>query len=229
MRHDRCSEHAGGEQYGLGSFEAGDQSGDGLAAGDVGEGEPGQEADGDDGQQSHDHELESALSAPTLDRQDDHRHASGDQSAEEERDVEEQVECDGAADDFGDVGRDRHHLGLEPEGAAVVLTQALTQHFGQGSAGDETEFRGQILHEDGHRVGEYEYPDEEVAVLGAGGEVGGDVARIDVRDCRDERRTEQGDGSPRGSSARSRRLLRTGAHRSPGHTYSDLLVRISEL
>ncbi len=81
-----------------------------------------------------------------------------------------------AADDFGDVGRDRHHLGLEPEGAAVVLTQALTQHFGQGSAGDETEFRGQILHEDGHRVGEYEYPDEEVAVLGAGGEVGGDVA-----------------------------------------------------
>jgi len=43
-----------------------------------------------------------------------------------------------------------------------------------------------VLDEHGHEVGHDEYPHQEVAVVGAGADVGGYVAGVDVSHCSNE-------------------------------------------
>ena len=126
-----------------------------------------------------------------MDREQEQRHHADDDTPEEERQVEEDLQCDRAADDFGEVGGDGDDLGLPPVRESASLAEAITEQTRQRLPGDESELRGQVLDENGDEVRGHEHPDEEVPVLRTGGEIGRDVARIDIRDGRDEGRAEE--------------------------------------
>ena len=68
--------------------------------------------------------------------------------------------------------------------------------LGQRQPGDQTQLRRQVLHQAGHRVGHHDDPDQQEAELGAGADIGGDVAGVDVGDRGDERRAEQKPARP---------------------------------
>jgi hypothetical protein len=74
--------------------------------------EAGQEADGDDQQETRDDPLECALAAPVLDHQQEQRHDAGDHAAGQQVQVEEEVQRDGTAHHLGEIGGHRHQLGL---------------------------------------------------------------------------------------------------------------------
>ena len=76
--------------------------------------QPGQEADRDQHEEHHDHALEGALAANVTDPQDEDRDGRGDERAEQQRQVEQQVQGDRAADDLREVGGDGDGLGLQP-------------------------------------------------------------------------------------------------------------------
>ena len=191
VRHDGGTEHAGGEQDGRRAVEARHEAAGGGTPVDRAHEEPGEEADRDHGEQPDDDGLERALPASGLHGEDADRDDADDEPAERQRNAEQQVECDGAADDLGQVGGGGDQFGLHPERAAWPGRQPLAEQFGQAGAGDDAELRRLVLHEDGDRVGGDEHPDEQVAVFGAGGQVRCDVAGVDVGDGRDERRAEQ--------------------------------------
>ena len=153
--------------------------------------------------QADDDELEAARPAPGLHDEQHERDGAGDEAAPEQRDAEEQVEGDRAADDLGDVGRHGHELGLQPvRAAAQRLRMRPPEHLGQAPARDDAELRREVLDEPGHDVAEHDDPDEQVAVAGAGRHVARDVARIEVGDAGDERRTDQPRETTRGGRGR---------------------------
>ena len=93
--------------------------------------ETGREADGDDEQQSGDDAFEEELAAPVLDRQQQQRHHAGDHSADQQRQIEQDVQGDGPADDFGDIGRHRDEFGLHPKGQPQRTAHPLADRLGQ--------------------------------------------------------------------------------------------------
>ena len=79
------------------------------------------------------------------------------------------------------------HIPIE-SAPRVVLAEVL----GQVAVGDDAELRREVLDHHRHQVrGEHD-PQQQVAELGAARDVGGEVARVDVGDSRDERRAEHG-------------------------------------
>ena len=127
MRHHGRAQHRGGQQHRIQAVEPRDQP-----AGDVrrrrrGDEQAGQEADRDDQQKSGDHPLERPLAAAVLDGQQGQRHHTGDQPAEQQRQVEQQVERDGAADHLGQVGGHRDGLGLQPVASAGPAGRAAAR------------------------------------------------------------------------------------------------------
>ena len=173
-----------------------------------------------------------ALAVPVLRRQEDHRDRADDEPAERERHPEQQVQGDRPADDLGQVGRGGHDLGLHPVRQARAPTQPGTEHARQRLPGDDAELGGLVLHEHRHRVGGDQHPQQQVAVPGTGGEVGGHVAGVDVGDGGDERRPEQRrrevPGSPRGRGGRRRTHHGPGfGHRSPSARFRLSAVLIS--
>ena len=150
------------------------------------------EADGDDRDHADDDELEAARSAPGLHHEQHERHRAGDEAAPQQRDAEQQVERDRAADHLGDVGRHGDELGLQPVRAArPPVADAAAERLGEALPGDDAELGREVLDEPRHHVAEDDDPDEQVAVAGAGGHVAGDVAGVEVGDARDERRPDQ--------------------------------------
>jgi len=109
-----------------------------------------------------------------------------DQPGGEEGDAEDQVQAEGGADELGEVGCHGHDLGLDPQHHVCGLAEGLSAQFGQALAGGDRRLRGQVLDQDGHQVGHHDHPDELVSVTGTGGEVGREVAGIDVGDRGDE-------------------------------------------
>ena len=109
-----------------------------------------------------------------------------------ERDAEQQVEPERRADELGEVGRHRDHLGLQPEPDRRGLAgSARGSTSGRFLPVAIPSFAAQRLHEHRHQVrGEHD-PEQQVAELRAGGDVGREVARIDVGDRGDERRPEE--------------------------------------
>ena len=80
----------------------------------------------------------------------------------------------------------------QPSRGAASVADGL----GQRQPAHQTQLRRQVLHQAGHRVGHHDDPDQQEAELGAGADIGGDVARVDVGDRGDERRTEQNPARP---------------------------------
>ena len=84
-----------------------------------------------------------------MDDEKRHGHGADDDAAPQEWDLEQEVEGERTADDFGQVGCGRNDLGLQPERDARGLRHAVAEQGGQGLAGDEAELGGEVL--DDHR------------------------------------------------------------------------------
>ena len=117
---------------------------------------------------------------------------AGDHAGREERDPEEQVEAERGADDLGDVARHRDHLGLDPEPDRGPPREALAAELGEVLAGRDPELRRLGLDQHRDQVGRQHHPEQQVAELGAAGDVGREVAGVDVGDGGDEGRAEKG-------------------------------------
>ena len=115
VRHHRRAEDPDREQDALRALEAGHEPLRDLPPGRrIGEEHLRRERDHDHADERGDHGLEPAEAA-RLQREDRERGGARDQRRREERDAEQEVEADRRADELGEVGRHRDHLGLEPE------------------------------------------------------------------------------------------------------------------
>ena len=193
MRHHGGAEDAGGQQQAVGARRS---AGTRPAARSAGTRSMRttvrQEAEQDHPEQAGDGQLERPVAA-ALQSQQRERDDSGDHTAGEQRNAEQQVQRDRAADHLGQVGGDGHQLGLHPHAARDRAWEVVAAQLRQVAPGGQAQLGGQRLDQHRQQVGGDDHPEQQVAVLGAGGEVGGEVARVDVGDGRDEGRTEQGE------------------------------------
>ncbi len=141
----------------------------------------------DDAEQAADRQLEATVAA-LFQSQDSERDHRRDQARRQQPDAEQQVEPDRGADELGQVGRHGDELGLRPQPRRGGPPEVVAAQFRQVAAGRDPGLGGQVLHQHGHQVGGHDRPRERV---------GGEVARVDVGDRRDERRAEQRDDAAR--------------------------------
>ena len=141
------------------------------------------------------------------------RNHSGDDAADHQRQVEQQMQRNRSTDDLGEIGCHGDQFGLQPVGDAGRRAGVVGDGLGQRATGDEAELGRQVLHQSGHHVGQHDDPDQQEAVLGAGADVGGDVARVDVGDRGDECRPEEQPASPqRGAVSCAKTLTLLSGH-----------------
>ena len=131
--------------------------------------------------------------AAALQRQQPERDDAGDHAAGEQRDPEQQVQRDAppitsARSVAMATSSACTHMPARHPAREVVAAQLR-----QVAPGGQAELGRQRLDQHGQQVGRDDHPEQQVAVLGAGGEVGGEVAGVDVGDGGDERRPEQGE------------------------------------
>ena len=153
-----------------------------------------EEPEQDDAEQPGDGQLERAVAA-ALQREQRERHDARDHAAGEQRDAEQQVQRDRAADHLGEVGGDGHQLGLHPHEPRHRAREGVAAHLGQVAAGGHAELRGEGLDQHRDEVRRDDHPQQQEAVVRAGGEVGGEVAGVDVGDGGDEGGAEERDRS----------------------------------
>ncbi len=204
--HHGRAEHTGGEKHGVGAVEARDESLEHFAGVGRVDRKPREEADADDGEHPDDDGFERTLPEPVLQAEQSHGDRADDDAAEQQGQVEKQVESDRSPDDLGEVGGDGDEFGLGPKRPSRARTQALAKQFGQGATADESEFGGLVLHQPGHEVRSDQYPDEKVAEPRTSREVGRDVTRVDIGDRSDEGGAEQEDST--GTNHRRTRFFR---------------------
>ena len=176
-----------------------------------------EEAEADDPEEGGDRELEAAV-ALRLQPEDRERDDGRDQAGGERRHAEQQVERDRGADELGEVGGDRDRLRLHPQAPGDRAREAVAAQLGQVAAGRDARLGRQVLHEHRHQVRGDDHPDEQVAVARAAGDVGGEVARVDVGDGGDEGGAEQGGAAahaPAGAQPPQRAELRLGMAGQP--------------
>ena len=163
--------------------------------------------------------------------QDRERDDAREQPGGQERQAEEQVEAERGADELREVARHRDGLGLQPEEDAHRAARSCSAaDLGEVVAGGDAELRAHRLDQHRHQVRDEDDPQQQVAVLRARGDVGGEVARVDVGDRGDEGRPEErpqaaqaaagarpaSAGPPRGRAARRAARRRAGRDRTGG-------------
>ena len=97
--------------------------------------------------------------------------------------MEEQIESDGAAEDFGEIAGTDGYFTHDPVGPACPSGIPIAAALGEIFAGDYAEAGGDDLHEDGHEAGEGDDPEKRVLELRAALQVGAPVAGIHVADA----------------------------------------------
>ena len=194
VRHDRGAEDAGRQQHRVRALEAGDEALGGLAGVEADAQRVVEEAEDDEPEQAGDDGLEApvALGLQPEDREGDD---GGDEPGLEERHVEEQVQRDGGADELGEVGRHGDQLGLDPQPPRDRPREVIAAQLGEVAPGRDADLGREVLDQHRHEVGAEQHPQQQVAVLGAAGDVRGEVAGVDVGDAGDEGRPEQGEGA----------------------------------
>ena len=85
--------------------------------------------------------------------------------------------------------------------------EAVAADLGQVHAGGDAELGAQRLDQHRHQVRDDDHPEEQIAELGAGGEVGGEVTGVDVRDGGDEGRAEERPERPQTAPLTAERAL----------------------
>src|SRR5215212_834544 len=200
--HDGGAEDAGRQEYGLRAGKAGMEHG--LPRG--GEVRPAQDrldqvAEADDADKGGDDRLQEA-EAVALQGEDGEGDDRGQDRGWEERDPEQQIEPDGRAEELREVGGHGDDFGQQPERPGQGAGELLPDHLRQAQPGGDTELRGERLHQHRHQVGGEDDPEQQIAILGTGLDVGGEVAGIHVGDRGDERRTEKRQQTPQSATAR---------------------------
>ena len=114
VRHHGRAEDPDREQHALRTVEPRDEAAEHRAGIGVGDEHLDREAGDDHHDQRGDHCFETPEPV-RLERKDPERGDTGDEGGREQRDPEEQVDRDRSADELGEVGRHRDHLGLKPE------------------------------------------------------------------------------------------------------------------
>ena len=109
-----------------------------------------------------------------------------------EQGAEEEVEADGGAEEFGEIGGDGGDFCGDPEDEGGGSREVLAAVLRQGEAGNDAQLGGEVLDEHGHGVRPEQNPEQAVAELRAAEDVGGEVAGVDVGDGGDEGGAEVG-------------------------------------
>ena len=186
MRHHSRAEHGRGEQHCLGALQAGHEPTENLSGGRRFDDEACEESHDDDREHAKDDPFENVLLARILQKQHQERHHADDHAAEDEWQSEQKVQCDGPAEHLREVGCHCDGLGLCPERESRTTTHPRPDQGGQSLAGDDAELRRLVLNQHGDDVGQHQHPDQQKPVSGPCGDVGCDVARVDVGDRGDE-------------------------------------------
>ena len=147
--------------------------------------EHGDGADEDDNQRL---KIAEALALQQQDREDVH---AGQEYAEGERKMEEQLQCDGRADDLGQVAGDDGNLREKPQGEAYRAAVLFAAGLGQVALTGDAQLNGETLQQDGKQIRRHDNEEQGVAIAGAAGEIGGPVAGIHVADSDKKARTEK--------------------------------------
>ena len=138
-----------------------------------------------DGRDQHQHDGLDVPHAVSLQGEQEQHVAGGDDHGPEEGDVVvgEQVDGDGAAEDFGQVAGADRQFAKQPVGPAGPVGIPVAAALGEILAGDDAEPGGDDLEEDGHQAGEGDDPEQVVFELSAALEVGAPVAGVHVADA----------------------------------------------
>ncbi len=116
---------------------------------------------------------------------------SGQQAGYPKWKAEEQVERHCCAQEFSQIGGHSDQLHEHPHSPHNWAWEAFTAVLGQVPAGGNAEFGGERLQEHGHHVTAQDNPQQFIAELCAGLNIGGEIAGIHIGDAGDERWTEE--------------------------------------
>ena len=184
VRHHSGAENADGDvqhflvaQY----FSVGDEASGGFAPDRVREENFIGEAEADAGDQG-DHEGFDEAEAAALQGQNDEDVQRGEQNAEEQRDVEEEIEGHGGSQDFGEIAGGDGEFAADPEKNGHTARVVVAAGLGEIASGDDAEFRGECLQEHRKNVADQHDAEKRIAELGAAADVGGPVAGVHVTD-----------------------------------------------
>src|SRR5262245_12146954 len=106
----------------------------------------------------------------------------GEEHANLNGNVKQQIEADGRADHFGDVCGDNGNFGSDPERIGGPRRIGVAARLRQVAPGGNRQARTQRLQQDRHDVGNQRDDEERVAELGTAGQRGCPVAGIHVAD-----------------------------------------------
>ena len=229
VRHHRCAQDSDGDVEHLG---VGDDRGRGNEEvmqhrPVVGAGEEHLHAEHPrDGADQRDHQRLNVAEAPALHQENQQHVEAGDQHAIEERNVEEQVQGDGRADDLGQIACGDGDFGANPQRVAHAGAVALVAHLRQVALGGNSQLEREALQENRHQVRGHDDKEQRVAETRAAGDVGGPVAGVHVAHRDQESGTQKARKPPpvvrragnahRRMNLRQRRHLVLGARRKAG-------------
>ena len=155
-----------------------------------------------------DHRLEAA-EATRLDREDAERGERRDDAGDEQRHArKQQVDADRGADELGEVRGHGDDLGLDPQPDDGRKRKLLAADLRQVEPCRDAQLGAHGLHEHRHEVGREDDPEKHVAVLGTAGDVGREVAWVDVSDCGHESGTEEWNQRSKAARLAVERLFR---------------------
>ena len=150
-----------------------------------------QVADGDDADQHRDDGLQ-RTEAEALQAENGEGRDARQQPGQQQRHMEEQIEADRRAQELGEVGRHRANLGDDPEADARPRRGRYSrQQLRQIPPGGDAQLGRERLQQHGHQVAGEDDPEQQVAKLRAGLDVGGEVAGVDIGDGGDEGRPDE--------------------------------------
>ena len=131
-----------------------------------------------------------------------HEHVEpGDEHAELQRQVEQQVQGDGRADDLGEVAGDDRDLAEKPEGDRGGLPVVVAAGHREVLARREAQPGAEHLEELGNEARQQHHPEQGVAVPRAAAEVGSPVAGVHVADADEVSRSHEREEPPKPSRA----------------------------
>ncbi len=141
-----------------------------------------------DADQGADDQLERAEPEP-FEHQDPVSQDPGDDHPGEQRHPRQQRQSDGAAEEFGEIGRHGGDLADDPHGPDDRPRKFIAAHFREVASGDDAELGREGLEQHGDQIGQQHDPEQAVAVFGARLDVGREISGIHVGDRGDHGRT----------------------------------------
>ena len=186
VRHHRRTDHADREGQRMGVRQAGNHRADG----DVGPIHRRDEhlrevADADDQHQGADRQFDRPEAA-AVELQDGVGQGRDDDHSRHQRHMKQQRKADGAADEFGQIGRHRRPFAHRPHRHHHGRGELIAAMLGQIAPRDDAELGRQRLKQHRHDIGEQHHPQQRIAIGRAGLNVGREIAGVHIGDRGDD-------------------------------------------